>query len=360
MKKSKLKIAQIGSVWERTPPKLYGGTERVVHNLCEELVKRGHKVTLFATGDSETSAKLRSVVPYALYRNKTPWTNFLHPLRHISEAFEKASEFDIIHMHLNTRQDYVSLALAGFVRTPTVFTLHFVLPQKDDKEKNDRFLLLKKYKDRNFIAISHAQKTLKFLNYAGVVHNGLDFSENFSPNIGQDYAVWIGRICPDKGVREAIISAKKAGVKLLIAGKLDQFDSAYLKYYKKYVEPFIDGRRVEYVGELDDKGKDKFFSNARAMLQPILWNEPFGLTTIEAMAHGVPVIAFDRGPVREQILDGKTGFIVKDTNQMAAALKKTGDLDRKFIRNYVLKNFNAEKMTDGYEKIYRQILGQKI
>ena len=190
-----MRIAQISTIWEKTPPALYCGTERVVSNLTEELVRRGHKVTLFATGDSKTSARLESVYPRALYRDGIPWANPLYPLLHLTNAFDKAGQFDIIHMHFNTRQDYISLALAGCVKTPTVFTTHFVMPGKNDVAKRDRFLLLNKYKKRNFVTISNAQHTLKFLNHVGTVYNGLDFTD-YKPASGhEDYAAWLGRFC---------------------------------------------------------------------------------------------------------------------------------------------------------------------
>lgn len=354
MKTKKLRIAQIGTIWEKTPPKLYGGTERVVHDLTEQLVDRGHKVTLFATGDSITSAKLDSSTPKALYRTGVPWSNFLYPLYHISRVFERAREFDVIHMHINQRQDYVSLPMAGLVKTPTIFTLHFELPLKSDKSKEDRYKLLSKYRHRHFVSISHAQRTLKFLNYAGTVHNGLDL-DHYQEGAGGDYVVWLGRICHDKGTREAIEAAKKSGTPIILAGRIDLFNPEYVKYYKTKIEPLIDGRRVKYIGEVDDKQKQALFAKAKALLHPINWNEPFGLAVIEAMAVGTPVIAFNRGPVREQIMNGKTGFIVKNVAEMAEAIKKVDSINRDFVREQVFKNFSSAKMAEGYEKIYHQV-----
>ncbi len=354
----KLKIAQVGSIWETTPPKLYGGTERVVHGLTEELVKRGHKVTLFATGDSKTSATLKSVLPKAAYRQGIPWTNFLYPLHHISEAFERAAEFDIIHMHFNTRADYVALVLAGMIKTPTVFTTHFAYPSESekDKEKRERVVFLKKYKDRNFISISKAQQTLSFLNYVGKVHNGLDFSKFPFHEKAGDSLIWIGRFCHDKGTKEAIQVAKKTGQKLILAGKIDKQNAAYVKYYKEEVEPHIDGKQIIYVGEANDAQKIKLLKKAKALLMPINWNEPFGLVTIEAMACGVPVIAFDKGPMKEIIMNNKTGFIVKNVNEMAKAVNKVDQLNRKLIRQYTLSHFSAAAMADNYEKVYEEVL----
>lgn len=352
----KLRIAQISTIWETTPPPLYGGTERVVYNLTEELVRRGHKVTLFATGDSKTSAKLESVYPRALYRDGIPWSNPLYPLLHLTSAFDKADKFDIIHMHLNTRQDYVALALADYVKTPTIFTIHFVLPDEKEKNKQDRLLLLKKYLRHNFIAISDAQRTLNFLNYAGTVYNGLDFSDFKFNEKPENYIAWLGRFCHDKGAYEAIQTAKKTGIKLVMGGKIDWANEEYKKYYEEKIKPEIDGKQIVYLGEMDNRQKIKLFGNAKAVLNPIKWNEPFGLVTIEAMACGAPVIAFDHGPVREQIIDGKTGFIVKNVDEMAKSLAKIEKIDRSFCREHAIAKFSAEAMTDGYEKIYQNIL----
>lgn len=355
----KLRIAQIGTIWETTPPPLYGGTERIVYNLTEELVRRGHDVTLFATGDSKTSGKLESVYPRALYRDGIPWSNPLYPLLHLTNAFDKTDLFDIIHMHFNTRQDYVALALSGYIKTPTIFTIHFVMPAEDDKGKQDRLLLLKKYRNHNFVTLTKAQQTLDFLNYAGTVYNGLDFSDfkfNAKP---ENYIAWLGRFCHDKGTAEAIAVAKKTGMKIVMGGKIDWANEEYMKYYNEKVKPHIDGKQIVYLGELGDKEKIELLKNAKAVLNPINWNEPFGLVTIEAMACGTPVIAFDRGPVREQIIEGKTGFIVKNIDEMAEAVGKIDKIDRAFCRDHAVKNFSAKAMAEGYEEIYNKVIAAK-
>ncbi len=352
----KLRIAQVSSIWEKTPPPLYGGTERIVYYLTEGLVKKGHKVTLFATGDSRTSAKLESVYPRPLYRDNIPWSNALYPLLHHTNVFDRAKNFDLIHIHFNTRQDYIALALADFVKTPTVFTVHCVLPKKGEKEKKDRFLLLKKYRKHNFATISRAQQTLKFLNYTGVVYNGLDFSGfKFFPK-PKNYLVWMGRFCQEKGPFEAIQVAKKTKTKLFLAGKIDWANYNYLKYYKEKIEPEINGKNIVYLGELNDKEKTELMGNAKAVLNPINWNEPFGLVTIEAMALGTPVIAFNRGPIPEQIINGKTGFVVKNVNEMAEAVGKLEKISRSFCREHAISNFNAQRMVEDYEKIYERII----
>lgn len=356
----KLRIAEISTLWETTPPSFYGGTERITSVLTEELVKRGHAVALFATGDSKTSARLESVYPRALYRDKVPWTNPLYPLLHITNAFDRAAQFDIIHMHFNTRQDYIALALAGFIKTPTVFTMHFVLPKEKDRLNRDRLLLLKKYKNRNFITISNAQKTLDFLNYTGTVYNGLDFSNFQFNDKPQNYVAWMGRVCDEKGTLEAIQASKKAKMKLKMAEKIDWANDVYKKYYQEKIKPLLKGNQVISVGELSEKKRIQFLKNARAILVPIKWNEPFGLVTIEAMACGTPVIAFDNGPVREQIIEGKTGFIVKNVNEMAEAIGKIGQIDRAFCKKHADEKFSSKVMAEGYEKVYEKVLANRL
>ncbi|MBX4210425.1 glycosyltransferase family 4 protein [Candidatus Parcubacteria bacterium] len=354
-----MKIAQVGTIWERTPPEFYGGTERIVSNLTDGLVERGHDVTLFATGDSITKAKLEYVVPEAAYRSGISWENFLYPLHHISNVFERANEFDLIHMHLNTRQDYVSLVLAGFVQTPTLFTMHFVLPKENDVKKADRFNLLTKYRKRNFSTISNAQRTLDFLNYVGTVYNGIDMTKfPFIADRGE-YLVWLGRICHDKGTKEAIDVAKKSGQKLILAGKVDEHNSEYLTYFEREVKPHIDGNQIQFIGEVDDRSKIELFKKAKVLLNPINWNEPFGLVTVEAMATGVPVIAFNNGPVKEQIIDGVTGFVVKNTDEMGEKIDASETLDRKKIRECTVKKFSVDAMVENYLTMYKSLIQKK-
>jgi len=356
----KLRIAQIGTIWMPTPPALYGGTERIVYNLTEELVRRGHDVTLFATGDSKTSAKLESVYPHGLFQD-SGWSNHLYPMLHISNAFDRAKDFDIIHMHLNTRHDYISLVLADYIKNiaPTVFTTHFIYPLEGEKGREDRLAFLKKYRRHNFVTLSKAQATLDFLNYAGVVYNGLDFSDfKFNPK-PENYLAWLGRFCHDKGTAEAIAVAKKTGMKLIMGGKIDWANEEYLKYYNEKVKPEIDGQQIVYLGELGDKEKIELLRNAKALLNPINWSEPFGLVTIEAMACGTPVIAFDRGPIREQIVEGRTGFIVKNIDEMAQAVGKIDQIDRAFCAKHANEKFSAKAMAEGYEEVYKKVIAAK-
>lgn len=351
----KLRIAQVGTLWETTPPKLYGGTERVVSDLTEELVKRGHDVTLYATGDSKTSAFLRYTYPRAAYRDGIPWENFIYPLDHISEVFYHADEYDIIHVHLNRSQDYVALLLSDFVKTPTVFTFHFLLPTPDQKSRADRLYFLKKYRDRNFISISNAQRTIPELKYVATVHNGLNFDDFIPPEKPGKDLVWIGRFSEEKGSRYAVEVAQKTGLNLILAGRMDS-DKNEVQYFKKYIEPYVDGKKIKYIGEVNNKQKIALLKKAKVFLMPIQWNEPFGLTPIEAMAMGVPVIAFDKGPMKEIIMDGKTGFVVKNITEMIKAVDKVDELNRKLIEQYARSHFNATAMAENYEKVYHEVI----
>ena len=354
----KLRIAQVGTIWERTPPKLYGGTERVVYELTEELVAMGHSVTLFATADSHTSAKLHPTYPRAAYRDKIPWENFLYPLDHISEVFKLADEFDIIHVHLNRSQDYAALVLAEYVTTPVVFTLHFMLPTIDQKERKDRNMFLMKYSQCSFVSISEAQRTLK-LHYEATIHNGLDFTKWIVPKKPGKDLVWIGRFIHDKGPKEAIAVAKKLRMNLILAGKIDLLKKDSRDYFEKEIKPHIDGKQIKYIGEVNDTQKINLLKKAKVLLNPINWNEPFGLTSIEAMAMGVPVIAFDRGPMREIIVNGKTGFVVKNIQQMAKAVALAEVLNRTLISQYAKSHFSASAMAEKYVEVYQSLINKK-
>lgn len=351
----KLRIAQVGTIWETIPPKLYGGTERVIFGLTEKLVALGHDVTLYATGDSTTSAKLRSTYPQAAYREGLSWENFLFPFDHISQVFYDADRFDIIHVHLNRSQDYTALVLSDFIETPVVFTLHFELVHPNHsnwKNWNDRYYFLTKHRNHNFISVSDAQRTLD-LNFIATVHNGLNFTDFTLPATPGENLIWLGRICHEKGTKEAIEVAKKTGLNLVLAGKTDR---EKYRQYTDEVMAMVDGEQIRYIGEINDQQKIELFKTAKALLMPINWNEPFGLVQIEAMAMGVPTIAFDVGPIREIIINGKTGFVVQDTDEMAAALHKIDELNRTVIQDYALSNFSDTTMTDNYLKVYGQVI----
>ncbi|CAN5189158.1 glycosyltransferase family 4 protein [soil metagenome] len=352
-----LRIAQIAPLWEQIPPPLYGGTERVVSSLTEGLVARGHDVTLFACGSSQTKAKLVSVYPRPLFRDHVPWTDVIYPTLNITAAFDRADDFDIIHMHLNKSSDYLAMPLARPIKNKVVFTLHFPYPLVQNRVSHHEFF--QKYKDLNFVSISNTQREKgENLNWLGTVYNGIELAPySFHPQ-PQDYFAWLGKFNPNKGVVEAIQAVKKAGARLIMAGKIDEMEKDDYKYFKEQIEPHIDGHQITYIGEADDARKNELFGHAKAFLNPIQWNEPFGLVMTEAMATGAPVISFARGAATEIVEDGKTGFLVHTVDEMVEKMKEIDKIDRKATRARVEKYFSSKTMVEGYEKIYNALAAQ--
>lgn len=340
-----MKIAQIAPLGERVPPYKYGGTERVIHDLTESLVKRGHEVTLFASGDSLTSAKLQSVFPKSLReaRVKDPYGVNEWNILNIGFAYKQAESFDIIHDHSGV----ISLPAANFSPVPVVMTVHSPI----NKESRAVFQELNK---PYLVGISNAQrKDCEELNFIDTVYNGLDFSDFYFEKEHEDYLLFVGRICKDKGVHLAIEASLATGLPLIIVAKLDDVNR---DYFKKKVKPFLDGKKIKWVGELTQKERNKLFAGAKALLHPVTWPEPFGLAMIEAMASACPVIAFDEGSVSELIVSGKTGFVVKTVREMVESIAKIDTISRERTRLHSLTNFNSEKMADGYERVYQKIL----
>lgn len=342
-----MKIAQIAPIIERVPPKKYGGTERVVHALTEELVKRGHGVTLFASGDSITSATLVSVYPKALREAKLRdlyglniWT-----LLNIGIAYERQKDFDIIHDHTG----YLGLPLANIATTPTVITLHG--PITPDNRR-----LFGKLRRPHLVTISNAQaQPAPDLHYAGAVYNGLPM-EDYPFSDGHDgYLLFVGRISPEKGVHKAIEVAQYLDLPLIIAAKLESVDQ---RYYNEYVGPYLTDQ-VRWIGEVTETDRNRLMSRAMAFLHPAMWREPFGLTLIEAMACGCPVVAFARGSIPEIVAHERTGFVVFDVEDMIDAVARIDKIKRADCREYALKYFSAERMTDGYLEIYDKILSER-
>lgn len=355
----KLKIAQIAPMWVSVPPAKYGGTELVISSLIEELVRRGHEVTLFASGDSKTSAKLVSIYPRALLRDKIPWKEISYDMMNVARAFERADEFDIIHSHVDLYDQF----FIPLIKTPVISTMHNNMHTK--RKYAGRIFTYRHYRKNNFVSISFKQRenSMVNLNFVGNVYNGLDpkkYKFNLNPD---DKFIWIARIDEVKGVFNAVLAAEKMGSRLDIAGRID---IAKLDFFNTQIKPRLN-ERIRYVGEINQKQKPEFFSSAKSLLYPIEWEEPFGLVMIEAMASGTPVIAFDRGSVREVVSEGKSGFIVKplDKNKkvnidgLVEAMKKIGEIDRSACHQYFLDNFTASKMADAYEKIYEKILSKR-
>lgn len=350
-----VRIAQVGSLWENTPPPKYGGTERVIHLLTEGLVKRGFDVTLFACGSSVTSAKLVSVYPRPLYRDGIAWTNVTYPLLHITEAFDREGDFDIIHVHLNKASDYISLPLAARISKKVVFTLHFPYPTAQGRE--DRHRLLQKYRDLNYVSISNSQRRGgENLHWVTTVYNGIDMAKYSYIRDSENYVLWLGKFNPDKGTKEAILAARQAGIVIKVAGAIDTSEGPDFVYYRDVVKPLIDGTNVLEIGEVTDAEKDQLMGHARAFLNPIKWNEPFGLVMAESMATGTPVISFPNGAAPELIIDGVTGFLVGTVDEMALKIAEVSSLNREACRKHVETHFASETMVDGYINVYNTIL----
>ncbi len=324
----------------RTPPYHYGPWENVVSLLTEGLVRRGVDVTLFATGDSITSGKLQSVCAKGYEEDSSMIPKVWESL-HISNVFEQGNQFDLIHNHF----DFLPLTYSAITDTPLVTTIHgFSSPQ-----------ILPVYEKYNnkvvYVAISDADRALS-LNYHATIHHGIElaqFSLNAAPN--DDYLLFFGRIHQDKGAREAIEIAKTTGIKLLMAGIIQ--DQAY---YKTHVETQLSPGKVEFVGSVGPEQRNQLLGNARALLHPIQFNEPFGLSVIESMACGTPVIAFNRGSMPELIRHGYNGFLVENVAQAIQSIGQLPEINRASCRQFVAQHFTVERMVDDYLRLYQQLL----
>ncbi|OGH13458.1 MAG: hypothetical protein A2687_02105 [Candidatus Levybacteria bacterium RIFCSPHIGHO2_01_FULL_38_26] len=345
-----MKIGVIAPIWLEIPPKGYGGTEYVVYNLVNGLVDKGHDVTFFGARNAKVKAKVFPTVEMPLREQSVEWTNVSYTLFHLAQSFEKAGEFDVIHMHVNKSQDYLSLPLSLLSKTPVVFTLHFKVPTPTYNK--DRYLVLNKYRDLPFTSISNSQRKPTQLNYIKTVYNSLDIKSYPFSETHSDYFVWLGKINPLKGTKEAILAAKRAGVKLYVMGVVDRGVPHLLQYYEKEISPLIDGKNIIWIGEVETDRKAKYLAGAKAFLNPILWEEPFGLVMAESQATGTPVISFNRGAAPEVIVDGKTGFLVDTLDQMVEKMKYVDQLNRRDCRDNVESKFSIEKMVEGYEDAY--------
>ncbi|OGH37827.1 MAG: hypothetical protein A3B44_01120 [Candidatus Levybacteria bacterium RIFCSPLOWO2_01_FULL_38_21] len=349
-----MKVGIIGPIWLAIPPHGYGGTEDVVYNLVNGLFDRGNDVTLFGSKTSKVKAKVIPTVDKPLRDKKVEWTNVSYIIHHITEAFDRASDFDILHMHLNKSQDYIALPLAKNLKTPVLFTIHFKVPSPSYKE--DRYLVLTKYKNLPFTSISNSQRDNTPLNFIATVYNCLDIKNYPFSLRHDDYFVWLGKVNPVKGTKEAILAAKKARVKLYVMGAVDPGVPAMLSYYEEEVRPLLDEKQIIWKGEVSIEEKAKILGGARGLLNPILWEEPFGLVMAEAMACGTPVISFNRGAAPEIITDGKTGFLVNTLDEMVDKMGKIDQIQREECRKSASEKFTIQKMVEGYEKAYKMTI----
>lgn len=338
-----MKIAQVSPLYESVPPKMYGGTERVVSYLTEELVKQGHEVTLFASGDSLTQARLIAPCERALRLDSTCVDQFAHHMLMLEMVQQAREDFDLIHYHI----DYIHFPLTRLNKSPNLTTLHGRLNIPDLK------LLYREFDEMPVVSISDSQRMpLPEANWVGTVYHGLpvelmEFNEN-----GGEYLAFLGRISPEKGVESAIEIATRCGIPLKIAAKIDKADS---EYFETQVKHLMDNPLIEFVGEINDAEKSVFLGNAMALLFPINWPEPFGLVMIEAMGCGTPVVAFGHGSVPEIIDEGVSGFIVDTVEEAVEVVcDKISSFDRNACRAVFEKRFSAKRMAKDYAKIYRR------
>lgn len=342
-----MRIAQVAPLYESVPPKYYGGTERVVSYLTEELHRQGHEVTLFASGDSVTSARLVAVCRRSLRLDKHCVDQMAHHVLLLERVFKHADEFDIVHFHI----DYLHFPFSRRQGLTHVTTLHGRLDIPDLEP------LYREFPEMPVVSISNAQREpLPWLNWQATVYHGLpEDLYRFRPEPGK-YFAFLGRISPEKRVDRAIEIAKQIGMPLKIAAKVDQVDN---DYFQAVVAPLLRDPLVEYVGEIGDGEKDEFLGNAYALLFPIDWPEPFGLVMIEALACGTPIIAYRRGSVPEVIEEGKTGFIVTTLEGAIEAARRIPELSRKYCREVFLQRFTARRMAEDYLKVYERLVSGK-
>jgi glycosyltransferase involved in cell wall biosynthesis len=341
-----MRIAQVAPLYESVPPKLYGGTERVVSYLTEELVWLGHEVTLFASGDSETKAKLVAACPQALWRDSDCRETLPHHVRLMELVFQDVSRFDVIHFHT----DYLQFPLLRRYRCPGVTTLHGQL------HVHDMGPLLSEYIEAPLVSISNDQRwPVPDANWQATIYHGLPRDLHTFRDQPGDYLAFLGRMSPEKRVDRAIEIARKAGVRLKIAAKIYPEE---LAYFQQTIEPLLCESQpwVEFLGEVGGREKDEFLGNARALLFPIDWPEPFGLVMIEAMACGTPIIGWRNGSVPEVITDGVTGFVVDSIEEAVRAVGRLGSWSRRNCRQVFEERFDAARMAQDYMEVYRRLV----
>jgi len=343
-----MRIAQVAPLIESVPPKGYGGTERVVSYLTESLVELGHDVTLFAAGDSKTRARLVSSIPRSVRLDPTQPDWLMWHTIMLDRVFASADAFDVIHFHV----DFLHYLLAKRCATPCVTTLHGRL------DLPDLLPLHRHFREQALVSISHSQrKPLADSNWIATVHHGLPESHYRFQSTPSDYFAFLGRISPEKRVDRAIEIARATGTRLRIAAKVDPMDEAY---FENHVRPLLRHPLIEFVGELDDSEKDAFLGNARALLFPIDWPEPFGLVLIEALACGTPVVAYRCGSVPEVIEHGITGFIVDDQQEAVEAARHIDRISRLACRNAFERRFTARRMAQHYLAVYSTLQGAEV
>jgi glycosyltransferase involved in cell wall biosynthesis len=343
-----MRIAQVAPLIESVPPKHYGGTERIVAYLTDELVRLGHEVTLFASGDSVTSARLVPVCRRSFRQNKRATDYLSREVLLMDHVMQRAGEFDVIHFHTGCLHYLISRHLP----IPHVTTLHGRL------DTPELLRLYERFREMPMISISNAQRTpWPCANWQATIYHGLPKDLfRFHPEAGK-YLAFLGRASPEKRVDRAIEIAKRVEMPLKIAAKVDPADR---RYFKNEIEPLLNDPLIEWLGEISDKDKDEFLGNAYALLFPIDWPEPFGLVMIESMACGTPVIAYDCGSVPEVMEDGVTGFIVRDLNDAVKGVNRVRDLSRSRCREVFEKRFAADWMASDYVDVYKRLIDNDV
>ncbi len=339
-----MRIAQVSPLYESVPPQLYGGTERVVHYLTEELVRQGHEVTLFASGDSVTEARLVPMCPRALRLDEHSIDAMAHHMLMLEHVFRAAEEFDVIHFHI----DYLHFPLSRRAGRPNVTTLHGRL------DIADLVPLYHEFPDMPLVSISDAQRApLPHGGWVSTVYHGLPTDLFTLQETPGGYLAFLGRVSPEKRVDRAVEIARRAGLPLKIAAKIDDADRAY---FDKEIAPLFEEPFVEYIGEIGEADKQAFLGGARALLFPIDWQEPFGLVMIESMACGTPVIAWPGGSVSEVLDPGVTGFIVDEVDDAVDATRLVEAFDRRRCREVFDQRFTAARMARDYVSVYEQLI----
>ncbi|GHO42932.1 glycosyltransferase family 4 protein [Ktedonospora formicarum] len=360
-------IVHIAPPWISIPPKNYGGTEIVLYNLIEEQIAQGHTVTLLAPGDASTSARLVSFLPQALIEEGVPWYAHLQAFYHLYRSVEYISgqSFDIAHLHLSSASDMYLLPLTQHLHLPHVMTLHSCFPfdragsWMGDGDKYYAHWL----KTMPMVSISHQarKEALPDLDFLDVVHHGLPM-HLFTPTVKRpdSYVAWLGRFVPEKGPHLAIKAARRAGVPLVLAGIVDHNVPNAVRYFQEQIEPEIDGEQIRYIGPVNHEQKVDLLSRARAFLNPITWEEPFGMVMIEAMALGCPVITFSRGAAPEVVRHGRSGFLVKDVDEMVACIERIEEFERATVRAHVEGHFSVQAMAEKYTHVYRRVIATHV
>ncbi|GCE25752.1 glycosyl transferase [Dictyobacter alpinus] len=366
-----MKIAQVAPPWIAIPPQSYGSTENAIYHLVEELVALGHEVTLFAPADARTSAKQVSFIPRSLITEGVPWQANLKAYYHLHKSLEYIAEhdFDIIHTHLSSSSDMYIFPLTATLPTPHMTTLHGYFPfdrTLDNWTGDADNYFMEWARDVPLIAISesarkHVLHLAPSVTFAGTIHHGIQMQHYKPDNIQSGEAlVWLGRFTYEKGAHLAIEAALKAGVPLILAGIKEQQSRDAMEYYRHLVEPYIDGERIRYLGPITTQHKIALLQQARALLNPIEWDEPFGVEMIEAMATGCPVISFARGAAPEIIWHGQTGFLANDVGEMTHYISQLDSIDRQIVRAHTAQYFAARVMATKYLDVYTRVIASQL